>query len=46
MSTIRTVLEKSGVAKEDVVSLGISGQMHGLVMLDEKDEVIRPSIIW
>ena len=46
VSTIRTVLEKSGVAKEDVVSLGISGQMHGLVMLDEKDEVIRPSIIW
>ena len=46
VSTIRTVLEKSGVKKEDVVSLGISGQMHGLVMLDEKDEVIRPSIIW
>ena len=46
VSTIHTVLEKSGVDKEDVVSLGISGQMHGLVMLDEKDEVIRPSIIW
>ena len=46
VSTIRTVLEKSGVDKKDVVSLGISGQMHGLVMLDEKDEVIRPSIIW
>ena len=46
VSTIKTVLTRSGVAKEDVVSLGISGQMHGLVMLDEKDEVIRPSIIW
>ncbi len=46
VSTIRTVLEKSGVNKEDVVSLGISGQMHGLVMLDEKGEVLRPSIIW
>jgi xylulokinase len=46
VSTIRTVLGKSGVDKKDVVSLGISGQMHGLVMLDEKDEVIRPSIIW
>ena len=46
VSTIHTVLTKSGVGKEDVVSLGISGQMHGLVMLDEKDEVIRPSIIW
>ena len=46
VSTIRTVLGKSGVDKKDVVSLGISGQMHGLVMLDENDEVIRPSIIW
>ena len=32
VSTIHTVLEKSGVDKEDVVSLGISGQMHGLVI--------------
>jgi len=46
LATIRTVLSRSGVNKEDVVSLGISGQMHGLVMLDEKNEVIRPSIIW
>lgn len=30
----------------EVVSLGISGQMHGLVMLDEQGEVLRPSIIW
>lgn len=46
VETIRTVLSKSGVNKADVVSLGISGQMHGLVMLDENGEVLRPSIIW
>ncbi len=46
VSTIKSVLEKSGVKKDDVVSLGISGQMHGLVMLDENGEVLRPSIIW
>ena len=46
VSTIRTVLEKSGVDKKDVVSLGISGQMHGLVMLDKDGQVLRPSIIW
>ncbi len=46
VETIRTVLTKSGVNKEDVVSLGISGQMHGLVMLDEEGEVLRSSIIW
>ncbi|MBR3764895.1 MAG: xylulokinase [Clostridia bacterium] len=46
VETIKTVLAKSGVNKDDVVSLGISGQMHGLVMLDENNEVLRPSIIW
>ncbi|MBQ8448211.1 MAG: xylulokinase [Clostridia bacterium] len=46
INTIRAVTEKSGVAKEDIVGLGISGQMHGLVMLDEAGEVIRNSIIW
>lgn len=34
----------SGIDKIDAV--GISGQMHGLVMLDECGEVLRPAIIW
>ena len=46
VSTIRSVLERSGVPREEVVALGISGQMHGLVLLDEKGNVIRRSIIW
>ncbi|MBR6027852.1 MAG: xylulokinase [Clostridia bacterium] len=46
VETIRNVLSGSGVDPKDVVSLGISGQMHGLVMLDGKGEVIRRSIIW
>lgn len=44
--TLGKVLRDSGVNPEDVAGLGISGQMHGLVMLDEKGEVLRPSIIW
>ena len=32
--------------EEDVKGVGIAGQMHGLVMLDENDEVIRPAILW
>jgi xylulokinase len=31
---------------EDVEAVGISYQMHGLVCVDEKKEVLRPSIIW
>lgn len=34
------------VGTENVAGIGLSGQMHGLVMLDENSEVIRPSIIW
>ena len=44
--TIRAVLEKSGVAAKDVVSLGISGQMHGLVLTDKEGRVLRPAILW
>ncbi len=29
-----------------IAGIGLSGQMHGLVMLDENNDVIRPSIIW
>ncbi len=30
----------------DVVAVGLTGQMHGLVLLDGADEVIRPAILW
>lgn len=46
LKTLSQVVLKSGVAKEAIKGIGISGQMHGLVMLDENKEVIRPSIIW
>ena len=46
LNTIKEVISKSGAGKDDVKGIGISGQMHGLVMLDEMGEVIRPSIIW
>ncbi|MBQ8342507.1 MAG: xylulokinase [Clostridia bacterium] len=35
-----------GHRREDVKGLSFGGQMHGLVMLDDKDEVIRPAILW
>ena len=46
LKTLSLVTAKSGVSKEDIKGIGLSGQMHGLVMLDENNEVIRPSIIW
>jgi xylulokinase len=40
------VLKMSKVAPESIEAIGISYQMHGLVMVDKNMEVIRPSIIW
>ena len=46
INTIKAVMTQSGVSKEDVKGVGISGQMHGLVMLDKDGNVLRKSIIW
>lgn len=43
-NAVRETLDYVGT--ENVAGIGLSGQMHGLVMLDENDNVIRPSIIW
>lgn len=44
--TIRAVIDESGVSPSDIKGVGISGQMHGLVMLDQDGKVLRRSIIW
>ena len=35
-----------GIKKEEVAGISFGGQMHGLVILDENDKVIRPAILW
>lgn len=44
--TIAAVIKKSGVNTRDIRALGLSGQMHGLVLLDRDGAVLRRSIIW
>lgn len=44
--TAKEVIQKSGADPSAIAGIGLSGQMHGLVMLDKEDNVIRPSIIW
>ena len=46
VQTIRTVIETSGVSPESIKGIGLSGQMHGLVMLDASGAVLRKSILW
>jgi xylulokinase len=43
---VRGALAQAGVSGSDVKCVGLSGQMHGLVMLDSAGAVIRPSLIW
>jgi len=43
---IRDVVNKSGVQANDIKGIGLSGQMHGLVLVDKDYNVIRNSIIW
>src|SRR5579859_6013386 len=43
---VRKALESSGIKAADIACVGFSGQMHGAVLLDSGDEVIRPALIW
>ena len=43
---VREVLSTEGVRAEEVACVGLTGQMHGAVLLDEREEPLRPSIIW
>jgi xylulokinase len=44
--SIRQVLAKTNVDASAVKGIGLAGQMHGLVLLDEKGEVLRPALLW
>ena len=45
-ASIKSVLEKAGIGGEGVGAVGLTGQMHGLVLLDESGKVLRPAILW
>lgn len=42
----RAVMQQSEVRAEDIKAIGITWQMHGLVLVDKDQNVLRPSIIW
>ena len=44
--TIRAVLARSGAEPSQIRGVGLSGQMHGLVMLDAQGHVLRRAILW
>lgn len=46
VETLNAVIAKGNIAPDQIKGIGISGQMHGLVMLDKDGRVLRRSIIW
>jgi xylulokinase len=46
VKSISKMLAKTAVDPKDIKGVGLTGQMHGLVLLDEKGRVLRPAILW
>lgn len=43
---VRAVLSQNDIQASEIGGIGLSGQMHGAVLLDEHGQVLRPAIIW
>lgn len=46
VETIRRVIHQASISADDIAALGLSGQMHGTVFLDQQQRVLRPAILW
>lgn len=44
--SVRGVLADTGINPRQVAAVGLTGQMHGLVLLDGEGQVLRPAILW
>ncbi|NLA95410.1 MAG: xylulokinase [Clostridiaceae bacterium] len=45
-TTVRQVLADTGIDHRDIAGIGLSGQMHGTVLLDDRMKLLGPAIIW
>ena len=46
IKTVRQVVRQAKLGPGDVSGIGLSGQMHGSVFLDSRQQVIRPALLW
>jgi xylulokinase len=46
ISAVRAALQQSKLRGADITAVGLSGQMHGVALLDKANTVLRPAIIW
>ncbi len=46
VQSIRQAVDRAGISPTAVKGVGLTGQMHGLTLLDEQGQVLRPAILW
>ena len=46
IAAVRQVIADHGISESAVEAIGLTGQMHGSVLLDGRGEVVRPAILW
>jgi len=46
VEAIHAALARGGLSEGNVEAVGLAGQMHGLVLLNAADEILRPAILW
>jgi len=46
VNSIKQVLQETGTSGDEVAAIGLTGQMHGLTLLDENGNVLRPAMLW
>ena len=46
VAAVRAVLDSTGTSGSDVAAIGLTGQMHGAVLLDSAGDVLRPAMLW
>ena len=44
--SIKKVIAETGVDPKEIKGIGLTGQMHGLVLLDKQGKVLRPALLW
>jgi xylulokinase len=46
VTSIQSVIKQTGISPRSISAVGLTGQMHGLVLLDNRGKVLRPAILW
>jgi xylulokinase len=46
IASVRELMQRAAILPRQVLAIGLTGQMHGLVLLDARGEPLRPAILW